>query len=63
MLNNYVLSFTADEARIQNAPPEMLKSFEDMLAPDERVMFISERDYEVQFEYGLRILFAGIKAV
>ncbi|MDR1000859.1 MAG: TetR/AcrR family transcriptional regulator [Clostridiales bacterium] len=63
MLNNYVLSFTADEARIKNAPPEMLKNFKDMLAPDERVMFISQRDYDVQFEYGLRILFAGIKAV
>lgn len=58
MLNNYVLSFAADEARKKSAD-----AFIDALPPDERAMYISPRDYDAQFAYGLQVLFTGIREV
>jgi AcrR family transcriptional regulator len=60
MLNNYVLSFVADEVRFLNTPPETLKSFSEMLAPSDEVMFMSQRNFDEQFLYGLEVLFAGL---
>jgi hypothetical protein len=63
MLNNYVLSFVADEVRFLNTPPETLKSFSEMLDPGYEVMFMSQRNFEEQFLYGLEVLFAGLEAM
>jgi len=60
MLNNYVLSFVADEVRFRGTPPETLKSFSEMLAPGDEVMFMSQRNFDEQFIYGLEVLFAGL---
>jgi AcrR family transcriptional regulator len=63
MLNNYVLSFVADEQRFKNTPPEVLEKLLGALGDDERFMFESKRDFDEQFALGLSIVFAGIKAV
>lgn len=63
MMNNYVLSFVADEVRFKNAPPEAMREFSKMLDLDQRPLFISERGFDEQFHYGLRILFTGMKMV
>ena len=62
MVNNYVLSFTADEMRFKNTPPETLQTFMDMLDPEKTLTFMSQRDFDYQFLYGLRVLFSGLKA-
>jgi TetR/AcrR family transcriptional regulator, tetracycline repressor protein len=61
LLNNYVLSFVADEVRFKNTPSEALVDFPEMLGPFDRRMF-TNIDYEEQFLYGLRVLFAGLEA-
>jgi len=63
MLNNYVLSFTADEMRFKSAPPDLKQIFTEMIDPEDKFIFISDRDFDEQFEYGLRVLFAGLDAV
>jgi AcrR family transcriptional regulator len=63
MINNYVLSFTADEVRHRNTPLEVLRRFAASLGPGDEVIFISEQDFDEQFLYGLEILLAGIDAV
>ncbi|MDR1537517.1 MAG: TetR family transcriptional regulator [Clostridiales bacterium] len=63
MLNNYVLSFTADEMRFKNSPPELKKTFTEMLDPEDKFIFINDRDFDEQFEYGLQVLFMGLKAL
>jgi AcrR family transcriptional regulator len=61
MLNNYVLSFVADEQRFKNTPQEVLEDLLKTLDPGERFMFVSGRDFDEQFDYGLSIIFAGIR--
>lgn len=62
LLNNYVLSFVADEVRFRNTPPEAYIDFPEMLGPFDRRMF-ADIDYGEQFLYGLRVLFAGLDSV
>ena len=61
MLNNYVLSFTTDEMRFKSTPSETYQAFKDMLDPEKALTFISQRDFDYQFSYGLRVLFSGLK--
>ncbi|MBZ2174303.1 TetR/AcrR family transcriptional regulator C-terminal domain-containing protein [Schnuerera sp. xch1] len=56
LINNYILSFVADEIRAKHISPEEAKNFE---------LFWGEQyemnlDFEQQFLYGLRVLFAGL---
>jgi len=62
MMNNYVLSFVADEIRFRKQSPEATQEFAEMLGMDKRPIFISERGFDEQFDYGLCVLFAGMKA-
>lgn len=60
LLNNYVLSFVADEMRFKNTPPEAFGAFVERVTPiDRRVL--ANIDYDEQFLYGLRVLFAGLE--
>jgi AcrR family transcriptional regulator len=61
LLNNYVLSFTADECRIKNRTPEEMAAFAAQLSDFDKAVFISADDYDEQFDYGLRVLFAGLE--
>ena len=63
LLNNYVLSFVADECRYKNMPLEDLESFKCMLPKEDGAFLLRERDFDSQFLYGLRVLFAGIKTI
>jgi len=63
MLNNYVLSFVADECRYKNTPPDILAGFMNLLDPADRMLYFNERDFEKQFDYGLCVFFAGLEAV
>lgn len=56
LVNNYVLSFVADEIRAKHISPEETKQLG---------LFFGEQyemnlDFEQQFLYGLRVLFAGL---
>lgn len=56
LINNYIPSFVADEIRAKHISPEEAKNFE---------LFWGEQyemnlDFEQQFLYGLRVLFAGL---
>jgi TetR/AcrR family tetracycline transcriptional repressor len=59
LLNNYVLSFVADEVRFKNTPAEYFADFPAILEPFDRRLF-ADMDYDEQFLYGLRVLFAGL---
>jgi AcrR family transcriptional regulator len=61
MMNNYVLSFVADEVRFRNRPPGAMRQFAEGLGSGERPLFISEQSFDEQFDYGLRVLFTGMK--
>lgn len=61
LLNNYVLSFVADEIRFKNTPQELFDDFPEMLGPLDRRLFVN-MDYDEQFLYGLRVLFAGLES-
>ena len=62
MLNNYVLSFTADELRFSCEPPEEKDTFANLLVPAGVPLSSWGIDFDKQFLYGLRLMFAGIKA-
>lgn len=62
MINNYVLSFTADEVRFKHQSPEAIQNFATMLSFEQQPLFISERGFDEQFDYGLRVLFTGLKS-
>jgi AcrR family transcriptional regulator len=62
LLNNYVLSFVADEVRFKNTPPEVFVDFSEMLGTFDRRMF-ANMDYDEQFLYGLRVIFAGLETI
>ena len=59
MLNNYVLSFTADEMRFSGINLEGEKLDENLIGPSIR----SPRDIDRQFIYGIEVLLAGFKAM
>jgi len=62
MLNNYTLSFTADELRYGNAQPEVRSALAAMPGPGGKPIFTGEIDFDRQFSNGLEVLFAGIQA-
>ncbi|MDR3278423.1 MAG: TetR/AcrR family transcriptional regulator C-terminal domain-containing protein [Oscillospiraceae bacterium] len=61
LLNNYVLSFTADECRLKTRTPEEIAAFSAQLSDSDRAAFVSVDDYDGQFDYGLRVLLAGLE--
>lgn len=61
LLNNYVLSFVADEIRFKNTPEELFDDFSQVLGWADGRLF-ANMDYDAQFLYGLRVLLAGIEA-
>jgi TetR/AcrR family tetracycline transcriptional repressor len=63
LLNNYVLSFVADEVRFKNTPPETYAELCDMLGFIDQRIPLKDIDYDKQFLYGLHVLFAGLEAV
>ena len=63
LLNNYVLSFVADELRMKNTTAEEMAKLEKFLSPAEFPALSSAKDYDEQFLYGLRVVFAGLAAV
>jgi len=63
MLNNYTLSFTADELRFKNTPPEILSTLMETLSSRRRLFSPRDVDFDRQFLYGLEVILAGIKTV
>jgi AcrR family transcriptional regulator len=63
LVNNYVLSFVADEYRFKNTPPEKMQELEKLMTAREMQLLRSSSDYDEQFLYGLNVLFAGLDAV
>lgn len=63
LLNNYVLSFVADEVRFKNITPETYADISNMLELIDERSELEKGDFEGQFLYGLRVLFAGLEAV
>lgn len=61
LFNNYVLSYVADEVRFKNAPPEVYEALPDLPVFSNRP--ITDVDYDEQFLYGLRVIFAGLEAI
>jgi len=61
MLNNYTLSFTADELRYKNTPPEVLDTVSEMLERGSKPIKDGAVDFDAQFLYGLEVLFTGVK--
>jgi AcrR family transcriptional regulator len=62
LLNNYVLSFTADEIRFKNTPPQALKTLKSKLKPEKTGVLRGKTNFDEQFLYGLRVVFAGLDA-
>lgn len=56
LVNNYILSFVADEIRTMHISPEEAKQF-GLLWGGQYEMNL---DFEQQFLYGLKVLFAGL---
>jgi hypothetical protein len=56
LINNYVLSFVADEIRTKHISPEEAKNLELYWGRQ----YEMNLDFEQQFLYGLRVLFAGL---
>jgi TetR/AcrR family transcriptional regulator, tetracycline repressor protein len=56
LVNNYVLSFVADEIRAKQITPEQAKVFGSYFGDQYKMNL----DFDEQFLYGLRVLFAGL---
>jgi AcrR family transcriptional regulator len=63
LFNNYVLSFVADECRFKNRTAEEIHEFEKLLSPHDKTLLRVPDDFDGQFLYGLRVMFAGLEAV
>jgi hypothetical protein len=61
LVNNYVLSFVADEIRLSSRDPEQMEQFAQSLSYDERTMFFNAMDYDEQFLYGLNVIITGLE--
>jgi AcrR family transcriptional regulator len=59
LLNNYVLSYVADEARIRSRKPEEVASFAAMLGLGDNIVMVGQ-DFDEQFLYGLHVIFEGL---
>jgi AcrR family transcriptional regulator len=62
MVNNYVLSFVADERRFQSRTAGEIAAVMNRLHLAASPTALPPMDFDAQFERGLQILFAGIKA-
>jgi TetR/AcrR family tetracycline transcriptional repressor len=62
-LNNYVLSFVADECRFRNTPPDKIQELEKMFGLQGSLLPRATNDFDGQFLFGLRMLFSGLEAV
>ncbi|MGI5858604.1 MAG: TetR/AcrR family transcriptional regulator C-terminal domain-containing protein [Tepidanaerobacteraceae bacterium] len=58
LINNYILSFVADEIRTKNISPEEAKQLALLWGQQ----YEMNMDFQQQFLYGLRVLFAGLLA-
>lgn len=56
LINNYILSFVADEIRAKHISPEEAKGFGFLFGQQ----YEMNLDFDQQFLYGLRVLFAGL---
>jgi hypothetical protein len=56
LVNNYILSFVADEIRAKHISPEQAKQLGLFFGGQ----YEMSMDFEQQFLYGLRVLFAGL---
>ena len=63
MVNNYVLSFVADEYRFKSRSAEEVKAFITEMNIDAPAIVLSPIDFDTQFDYGLQILFAWIESI
>jgi len=61
MFNNYVLSFVADEYRLKMITGKKFKELAVSFSPEDRLLLIMPNDFDEQFDYGLRLLFEGLK--
>lgn len=59
MINNYVLSFTADEIRMRATPPEAFEKLGDSMG----IKGLKFDNFDEQFLYGMNVLFAGFKVI
>ena len=59
LLNNYVLSFVADEIRTRHTSPEEAKQLEQLWGEQ----YVLNMDFEEQFLYGLKVLLAGLQQI
>ena len=63
MFNNYVLSFVADEYRFKMVTGEKVRELTERLSQHDRMLFTMPHDFDGQFDFGLRLLFEGLKRV
>jgi AcrR family transcriptional regulator len=63
MLNNFVLSFVADELRFKNLSPEQISIMSEQLSPEDYMIFANIGNFDENFDYGLRVLFTGLETV
>jgi AcrR family transcriptional regulator len=63
MINNYVLSFVADEVRIKSRTSEEIAAFVSLFGLIDNMNMFVQKDFDEQFLYGLQVLFAGLDAV
>ena len=63
MMNNYVLSFVADEVRAKNLSADEVKKFAETFDSENQFIYFGENNYDEQFDYGLRVLFTGLNFV
>lgn len=59
LLNNYVLSFVADELRAKSISPEAAKQFEFVFGGQYELSL----DFQAQFLYGLQVILTGLLAI
>lgn len=60
LMNNYVLSFVADEIQFKSLPPEGFDA--EMFHPYDK-RSLKHIEFDTQFRYGLQVLFSGMEAV
>lgn len=63
IINNFVLSFVADELRIKNTSPEQLTELAKELSPEEKSDFDNIGNFDENFNYGLSVIFMGLENV
>ena len=63
MLNNYVLSFVADELRFKNTPSDQFAQLAEILSQEEKSVFANIGNYDEYFEYGLSVILMGLENV